>query len=85
MILFWDIINGKTFYRYRMIPIEEFKTSVYDNMIVLSLGDLAWSYTYKTDEILKLKEIKSLQFYNIKKVEVEWNIIPYRQLGKKET
>jgi len=82
--LLYDIINGKTFYRYRMIPIEEFKTSVYDNMIVLSLGGLAWSYTYKKDEILKLKEIKSLHFYNIEKVLVEWDILPYQQLEKRK-
>ena len=83
-VLFCEIPNGETFYSYSIIPIEDFKIDIYDNMICIAYDNHVWTYTYKKDEISKLKEIKAIYFYNIKKVQVKWDILPYQQLKKRK-
>jgi hypothetical protein len=83
--VFATVSIGETYYKYYMIDKESFQSHVFKNMLVLSLDDIAHTFTYKVDEIHALKEIKAVAYYNIKKKEVRWRLIPYQQLSELNT
>jgi len=80
--IFATLSVGETYYKYFMLDKEEFQSHVFENMLVLSLDDIAYTFTSKVDEIHALKEIKAIEYYNIKKKEVKWRLIPYQQLDE---
>ena len=80
--IFATLSTGETYYKYYMIDKEAFQSYVFENMLVLSHKDVAWTFTSNIDEIHALKEIKAIEYFNIKKKQVKWRLIPYQQLDE---
>lgn len=76
----YHIFYGHAYYEYCFIPMEKFEKRLYDNMIILETDNHARCFRYRFKEINNLKEIKAVQYYNIKKKPVGWTLIPLTQL-----
>jgi len=82
LCVYLNISDGEAYYQYFTLPKDQWNISLYQNMIILSRHNLAWSYTHRVDDINKLDEIKSVQYYNIWKKTIKWYPIPYQQLDE---
>lgn len=80
--VFATISTGETYYKYHIVDKKSFQSHIFENLLLLSCNDFAWSFTSKIEEIHQLKEIKVIEYYNIKKKSVKYYLIPYQQLDE---
>jgi len=77
----YQIFYGGIYYEISYVDINKFEKKLHRNMLVLSSAEnYAWVYTYKFEEINKLKKIKAIQYYDRKKQPCSFNLLPLQQV-----
>ena len=80
LVSYFEITEGKAYYVYIYIPIDDIEKQNYKNALTLNIDGYLYSYSYRKDELDKLTEIKGIQYYNLKKKAVSFIPIPYTQI-----
>jgi len=73
----YDIFNGNAYWKYVDVDINKFELKLYENLILISMKQNAWIFYDKREEISKLKKIRTIHYYNIKKEFKHWILTPY--------
>jgi len=72
-------LKGKVYYQYKDKDVGEFNIKLYDNRIAIIHKNFIWTFTEDREKIAKLKKIKTIHYYDIKKKSLGWEVTPYRK------
>ncbi|MHA1700677.1 MAG: hypothetical protein ACTSWK_00210 [Promethearchaeota archaeon] len=72
-------VKGRVYYQYINMPIKEFNIILYDNKVAIIHKNHIWTFTEDREKIEKLKKIKTLHYYDIKKKSLGWKVTPYKK------
>jgi hypothetical protein len=84
VVFVFDIYDGRAYIQQGYFKNDKYKVHEFKNMTIIEMHGFAWSYTYRFEEIAKLKWIKAEGYYNIKKKFIGSQLLPYATLEEIE-